>query len=96
LAPEKNLSAASFWVKEERAQTIYRFGLPCTMFGFCDESPEANPHNPIFCGVCSPDPCCEPCGGGMGQNKNQIQSPVELALRGYSAEYPEQTTTSLQ
>ena len=37
------------------------------MFGFCDESPEANPHNPIFCGVFSPSPCCELRGGRMGQ-----------------------------
>jgi hypothetical protein len=65
LGTQNNLSESS-WAKKE-AQTIYRFGLPCTMFGFCDESPEANPYNPIFCGVFSPNPCCELRGGRMGQ-----------------------------
>jgi hypothetical protein len=37
------------------------------MFGFCDERPEANPHNPISSGVFSPDPCCELCCDRMGQ-----------------------------
>jgi len=37
------------------------------MFGLCDENPEANPHNPIFCGVFSLDPCYELCCGRMGQ-----------------------------
>src|SRR5579872_1262515 len=53
--------------KKKQAQTIYRFGLPCSMVGFCDESPEANPHNPISCGVFSCDPCSELCGDRMGQ-----------------------------
>jgi hypothetical protein len=53
--------------KKKETQTIYRFGLPCSMFGFCDERPEANPHNPISCGVFSPDPCCELCCDRMGQ-----------------------------
>src|SRR5580700_595122 len=56
-----------FGSKKKEGQTIYRFRLPCTMFGLCDENPEANPHNPIFCGVFSLDPCYELCCGRMGQ-----------------------------
>jgi hypothetical protein len=67
LAPEKIYLPYFSGSKKKEAQTIYRFGLPCTMFGFCDESPEANPHNPIFGGVFSLDPCCELCCGRMGQ-----------------------------
>jgi hypothetical protein len=67
LAPGKNLPAACLGQRRKRDKLFIVFGFPCTMFGFCDESPEANPHNPIFCGVFTLDPCCELCCGRMGQ-----------------------------
>ena len=85
LGTRKKSICRIFGSKKEEGQTIYRFGLPCTMFGFCDESPEANPHNPIFCGVFPLDPCCELCCGGMEQiSKATVKIPSGNARAGIS------------
>jgi hypothetical protein len=53
--------------KKRRCTDDLSFWTSLHYVWLCDESPQADPHNPISCFVCSADPCCELRGGGMGQ-----------------------------